>query len=154
LKILKPNSTVKKSITNYSIFDLIEAEKYIGNLDEYKLPLDIALPIYGWGVVFSAQKFRLIINNLYNRDLAKNKDFEEIQSNYFKAIKRTEINGYQIDKNEIIRIEDSNMDEIIKFSEKINMNCKYFSVVLFHLDEKVINKLKNHEAEKIYTHFD
>jgi hypothetical protein len=137
-----------------SIFDLTEAEKYIDNLNEYKLPLDIALPIYGWGVVFSAQKFRLIINNLDNEDLTKNQDFEEIQSNYFKAIKRTEINGYHIDKNEIIRVEGSEMEEIIKFSKKTKMNNKNYSVVLFHLDEKIINRFKNHEAEKIYTHFD
>ncbi len=137
-----------------SIFDLTEAEKYIDNMSEYKLPLDIALPVYGWGVVFSAQKFRLIINHLYDRDLANNQDFEEIQPNYFKAIKRTEISGYHIDKNEIIRLEDSEIDEIIKFSKKTTINNKNYSVVLFHLDEKVINKLKNNEAEKIYTHFD
>jgi non-homologous end joining protein Ku len=99
-------------------------------------------------------KGRLIINHLYDRDLAKNQDFEEIQPNYFKAIKRTEISGYHIDKNEIIRLEDSEIDEIIKFSKKTTINNKNYSVVLFHLDEKVINKLKNNEAEKIYTHFD
>lgn len=146
-------SNIKDYNVKNSIFELTEAEKYIDNLNEYKLPIDIALPVFNWGVVFSGQKFRMIINNLTNIDLADNENFEVVQSNFYKAIKRTELNGYHIDKNEIIRLENSNIDEIIKFAGKIQMNSKSYSVVLFHLDEKVIKNLNNNEAENIYKKF-
>ena len=146
-------SNIKDFDVRNSIFDINEAEQYTDKLSEYKIPLDIALPIYSWGVVFEAQKFRMIINNISLEELENSTDFEKINFNYFKALKRTKVSGIEIDKNEIIRYEKSEIENIIKFSEKLKLNNNQFTVSLFHLDETTIKNLKNNEAEKIYKAF-
>ncbi len=146
-------SNVKDFNVSNSIFDIKEAEKYTNNLSEYKLPLDIALPVYSWGVVFSAQKFKMIINNINTEELEDRNNFEQVNKNYYKAVKRIVVNGYQIDKNEMIRFENSGYEDILRFSGRIKLNNKNFTVSLFHLDEKTINNMKKNEAENIYKSF-
>lgn len=146
-------TNIKDFNVRNSIFDIREAEKYTDNLSDYKIPLDIALPVYSWGVVFGAQKFKMIINNISLEELENTENFEQVNYNYFKAVKRVKINDYQIDKNEIIRFENSAIEDVIKFSEKVKLNNKNFTISLFHLDEKSINNMKNNEAEKIYKSF-
>lgn len=146
-------SNIKDFNVRNSIFDINEAGKYTDELSNYKIPLDIALPIYSWGVVFDAQKFKMIINNINLEELENTANFEQINNNYYKALKRTKVNGFEIDKNEIIRFEKSETENIIKFAGKLKLNNNQFTVSLFHLDEKTIKNLKNNEAEQIYKAF-
>jgi hypothetical protein len=47
-----------------SILDVAEGKRYVGNLDAYQLPLDIALPIFAWGVLIRQAKPIQLLNNL------------------------------------------------------------------------------------------
>ncbi len=44
-----------------SIFDPERAKPYLRNLKDYPIPLDLALPVFSWGVVFYQGRFRHLI---------------------------------------------------------------------------------------------
>ncbi len=66
-----------------SMLDLDIAKQYIGNLESYPLPLDVALPLFSWGVLFHHQHFIMLVNNLREQDLLDHKDFERVKENIF-----------------------------------------------------------------------
>ena len=51
--------------TENSILDSVSLKKYLrGQVGRYPLPLDVTLPVFGWGLVFRDGLFFKIINNL------------------------------------------------------------------------------------------
>ncbi len=55
--------------TDNSVFSLEELKQYIGKGNKYKLPLDIALPVFGWYAWFRGEKLKGI---LYRAELPDN----------------------------------------------------------------------------------
>lgn len=57
--------------TRNSIYDLDVAQRYLGNLSEYPLPLDVVLPVFRWTVVYRNGRFKAFLNHLSQNELAQ-----------------------------------------------------------------------------------
>ena len=57
---------VTDSTTNNSILDLEIAQQYFYNFDEYTIPLDVALPLFKWGVIRRRGKVVQLIKDELN----------------------------------------------------------------------------------------
>lgn len=131
-----------------SILNLEKAKKYISSLSNYPLHLDLALPLFSWGVVFREDKFIRLINGLDNSAFTDTTRFEKIATNIFKIKKSTYLQGYYLYKGDSVRTETIRQADLI---ETANLLKNFFTddttrVIFYHLDTKIIN---NHSYENI-----
>ncbi|MFN8256065.1 MAG: hypothetical protein U0W24_10280 [Bacteroidales bacterium] len=143
------------SIEN-SIASVSEIEKYIHNQD-YSLPVDIALPVYSWGVIFRNKKFRTIATGL---------DIEELENDPQKFIKKGE-NTYQfltdtVIGNQYIRfgdelryenLEPADLENLIKILKKTPFYSKNSTIAFFSWDTTYINHYGKENLKKYYNLF-
>ena len=92
--------------TENSILDSVSLKKYLrGTVGEYPLPLDVALPVFGWGAVFRGGDLFKIINGLDSAQLIDSQRFEAISPTRFLLKKGTILNGIYLHPGDLIRLE-------------------------------------------------
>lgn len=146
-------SSPNEKKTENSIGTSREIEDYITH-DNYKLPLDIALPIFSWAVVFRGNQFKGIISDERNIDFKKDTlNFKKIDDNKY-AFKNDRVIGETYFRNgdevRIEQISDEEMQKIIKrIKKKISLkdNTK---ITFFSWDPKFI---KNYGTDKINSYY-
>jgi hypothetical protein len=142
---------LKNPATKNSIIETAELKKYVGNLSSYSLPLDVALPLFNWKVLFRNNVYTGLIENL--PDSVLNSRFTTKQNNKFTILKDTLLQGYHLEKGDILRSEQSDYITVISAAEEINKRLKNTRprVSLYHLDAVILNKYTLHELETIYN---
>jgi hypothetical protein len=142
---------LKNPATKNSILEVEELKKYTGNLSAYPLPLDIALPVFEWKVLFRQNQYKGLLQGLHDSSFT-NSCCSKI-ANRFIMLKDTSMQGYEFFKGDIIRKEDSPYDEIIKTLDEVGHHLKNtrVRVVLYHLDSLLLSKYSSHELENIYS---
>jgi hypothetical protein len=88
-----------------SIYERKNALKYVSSLKNYPLPLNIALPIFSWGIGSRGGKVRYLLNKMYIKDFEKDSSFTKLSDNRFKAKHSFFKSGYYIHENDEIKIE-------------------------------------------------
>lgn len=89
-----------------SILDSVSLKKYLrGTVAVYPLPLDVALPVFSWGVVFRGGSFFNIINSPDSSQLADNQRFEQVSPTRFLSKKGTILQGIYLHPGDLIRLE-------------------------------------------------
>lgn len=87
-----------------SILNLHKAAAYLRG-DAYPLPLDLALPLFRWGVVFRQRKLLKLINNLEAADLADRRRFATTGPGRYRVLESTYLGGYYLYRDDEIRLE-------------------------------------------------
>jgi hypothetical protein len=136
------------SVTN-SIFSDEILKKYINKSSSYPLSLDIALPLYSWGVAkFPNGKVKLL-NNLTRKDIEVNEDsFKKITDLTYKVIKPHFLKGFYLTKETLLKIEEVSYEEVLE-SKRYMHSCSKMNwnkTILYHLDEEV---LKNYTINQL-----
>lgn len=142
---------LKNPATGNSILETAELEKYTGNLSSYPLPLDVALPLFEWKVLFRDNVYSGLLQNLDDSFL--NAPSIRKNNEQYIFLKDTSINGYSFKKNDVLRKEESNYTEIMKAASLISKRLKNTSLTLslYHLDSLILKKYKIDELEDIYS---
>lgn len=89
--------------TNNSILDLQIAQQYLGKSKNYPLKLDVALPIYQWGVLMRRGKVIKLLNNLKNNTFVNNRFFRQNKEQLFEVVESTYLNGVYLYKGDLDR---------------------------------------------------
>ncbi len=136
--------------TNNSILEPKELQKYIGDLQHYPLPLDVAFPLFDWKVLFRNGRFKSLVNNLPDSLLTK--DIFSRKGNKYIVLNDKVLNGYEFKKDDLLRNEQSDYGQVVKASELISekLSNKNLRVSLYHLDTVTLKKYTKHEMENIY----
>ncbi|RYD71100.1 MAG: hypothetical protein EOP53_24240, partial [Sphingobacteriales bacterium] len=135
-------SNVNSLDTKNSILDVDEAKKYLKNAKKYPLKLDIALPVFSWGVVFRYGKFLVLLNE-FDSDKAKTLDFlKRAGETLFSFTKDTVWRDIFFREGDEIRIEEPNYEELEKAANltKDIADNDTLNVILYHLDEELVKK--------------
>lgn len=142
---------LKNPATNNSIIETEELKKYTANLSSYSLPLDIALPLFEWKVLFRENEYRGLIQHL--PDSIFTGELFNKTSNHYEVLKDSLLQGYELKKGDMLRNEESLYKEIIAVANEINSKLKNTPrrVSLYHLDSITLNKFSTHELESIYN---
>lgn len=122
-----------------SILNLDKTASYLSKLHQYPLAYNVALPIFGWGVLYREDKLVGILSDidkdLLSRFEASNKE------NWYKATEDMYINRTFVYKGDKLRVEDVSLSD---FKELHKIICKAaaedYDVVLYHINS---NTLKN-----------
>lgn len=142
---------LKNVATHNSIIETKELKKYIGNISTYSLPLDVALPLFDWKVLYRNGTYAGLIQHLPTGIFTT--AFATIEGNRYKIIKDTLLQGYTLKKGDEIRDEQSNYSEIMDVGCEVGKRLKNspLRVVLYHIDSLLLSKYSIHELESIYN---
>lgn len=138
-----------------SILNLEIAKKYLQTAEDYSIPLDFALPLFRWGCIFRDQQIIHLSNNLAEKDLLDPDRFIKTESNYFKVVKSTYLNGYFLYEGDEIRLESVTFDQLrqsVKMLEQI-ANSSTTTVTFYHLDTFNLNRFPSEQLNELLIQF-
>ncbi|TCJ14355.1 hypothetical protein EPD60_10175 [Flaviaesturariibacter flavus] len=137
---------LKDARTRNSIVDLNELEKYTAGLPSYPLPLDVALPVFDWWVLFDGNRYEGLV---YLRDPAL------FQKDRLGFARDTMLGGYRFRAGQWLRHERSDATEVDAVARHLatRLRSDSIGVVLFHLDEGNLAGYSSHDLENLYGVF-
>lgn len=144
---------LKNPDTKNSIIETGELLKYVSSLSTYPLPLDIALPLFDWKVLFRNKTYKGLVENIPGDVFTTS--FTRINEERIEILKDTLIAGYELKKGDLLRTEESNIAEVTATANEINRRLKnsQVNVALYHLDSVTLNKFNTNELESIFGIF-
>ena len=148
-----------EDIKNYNAKNTIGTYKLLKSYlthDEYKLQLDIALPIYSWTLLYTNKEFKSVCNEIDREIFSDTSKFKQLSENKYQAIKDLEYYYCNIRNGDIIKIdlvndkEIKDMIELIKDKIKIDNQTR---ITLFSYDETNIHNYGIKNINQYYESF-
>lgn len=139
---------LRKYGNQISIIDINELKKYANkNLSFYALPIDIALPLFSWAVVFRNQEYLGLSRGLKLSSLSNFNLFSKNQMGLYQA--NLDLPLHQIKKGDEIRFEQSDVKVLKECASYLseNLSTKPITLVFYHLDSAVLNNHPIYELE-------
>lgn len=142
---------LKNPGTRNSIIELAELKRYTEKLPDYPLPLDVALPLFSWKVLFRQNEYSGLIKDL--PDSLLKPSFTTQNNQRFIFLKDTLLLGYDFKKGDLLRSEESSYEEVMAVARWISGRLKNtrMRVSLYHLDSLLLRKFSRNEMEDIYN---
>lgn len=137
--------------TKNSILDLAIAQQYLVNFDQYPLALDLALPIFSWGVLFRDEKMIRLLNTINESKLSDTERFLKIEKNRYKIIKSTYLDGHYLYQEDLIRFEKITTTDLQKAIDLLDPYLKKENrhLVFYHLDSTTIKPFPYESLHKL-----
>ncbi|MBL7927643.1 MAG: hypothetical protein JNK61_12120 [Bacteroidia bacterium] len=143
---------LKQIETTNSIFNNYDAGKYVSYLDNYPLPLDYALPVFGWSIYFRNGKSQGILNDTYATTLDTMAYIKKLSTNRYMVVKDQFYRGIYLKTNDLIRaefVDDALAQKAAKMLVQYSSN-KPQTVALFHLNENLITTYEISDFKKLF----
>lgn len=142
---------LREASTRNSIIDAGEFKKYTSRLGDYTLPLDIALPLFNWKVLFRHNEYKGLLRE-FPDSLLKG-PFVQQEDNRYRLLKDTFLFGYRFFKDDIIRMEESHYETIMEVAAELNTRLRNSTprLSLYHWDSLLLSKYSDHELEAFYN---
>ena len=123
---------------NNSIYDRKIAQKYISRLQDYPLRLNIALPIFSWGVHSRENKILNVVGGLRTQDIDTIAALKKINATTFLVTEDYLFSGRLWLKNDRIKVEEVAEKELIEASRDLAKYLKFKpkEIILYDLNSK------------------
>lgn len=131
------SSPLEKSSKN-SILDVGILKSYLSKMEDYPIKkVEVALPIYSWGIITNHLDKHKLINALSKKDL-ENPNFMRISDHEVKIMKDGFYFGNYLNKGFKIKVEeisDEQLENVIGYLEK---KIPHFNIIYYQLDSKFV----------------
>lgn len=121
-----------------SILDVNILKSYLSKLEDYPLKsIEVALPIYSWGIVTNHLGKHKLINALSKKDL-ENPNFKKISGNEIEILKDGFYFGSFMNKGFKIKVEeisDEQLENVLNFLDK---KISSYNIIYYQLDSKFV----------------
>lgn len=123
-----------------SILNIEKTASYLGRLKDYPLEYNVALPIFGWGVLYRDDQLTGIISDLDKEKLAGN-FVQNKEDNWYTATSDAYIGGNFVYKGDKLRMENVSLLDLKKLGKTISKAAgRDHSVVLYHINSETLQK--------------
>ncbi len=133
-----------------SIFQPKLIADYITPKTKYPLPMDLALPMFSWAVLYRFNKLSLILNNVDRKALAEAEFIKSTGNNEYIATENHYFHGNYLYKNDVLRYEDVPIDSLLKVMplfEKLSNSTS--DILLYELSNENILNYNYEDFEEI-----
>lgn len=129
-----------------SIYDRNIAKRYISSLKKYPLSLNMALPIYAWGIHIRDARILGLRSKLTVSDLESDVNFVSIAEKTFRVTQSNYRKGVFYKKEDIVKIEAISSNDLKEMATDLTSNLaeKPKEIIFYDLDE---DNLKNYEKD-------
>lgn len=125
-----------------SILDLNILKSYLSKLEDYPLKkMDVALPIYSWGIITNHLGKHKLINALSTKDL-ENPNFKKVSEYEAEIVKDGFYFGSFLNKGFKIKVEEisnGQLENVVKF---LDQKISSYSIIYYQLDSKFVKERK------------
>ena len=136
-----------------SILQLQDLRDYLDQSRPYPLPLDAALPIFRWGVLYRQGRLIKLINQLDFAEVEANPNFQKTAPYQAKVLENQYFRGHYLYPGDEIRCEEVQASQLIDCAryaaQTLNPSPRY--IALYHLDASCI---KTYDPETLAAAFD
>ena len=122
-----------------SILDIPTLKNYLKNIDLYPLEIEVALPIYSWGIVTNHVGKHKLINALSLKDL-KNVNFKKISETEVEIMKDGFYFGNFLNKGFTIKVEEISETQLKEVKKYLNKKLPTYTIVYYHLDSRFVTQ--------------
>jgi hypothetical protein len=143
---------LKNPGTANSILDVTEMDKYIKDLHDYPLHLDLALPLFSWYVWFTQDnRYKGLVHD-YELGSVTDLPVQKISNNKFVFTRDCDTTGFFFKRGDQLRKEESTLADILKAGQLLSHRLAGDSLTLscFHLDSVILDKYPPDALEKIF----
>ncbi len=99
-----------------SIYDRKIAKQYIGALKDYPLPLQVALPIYSWGVHSREGKVVNLVSKVHSNTFESDTNFVAFAASQFRAVRPTIKGGTYFKEGDVVKIEAITKEDLLEMA--------------------------------------
>ena len=145
--MLYNTGSFRKPGTNNSLLSYDDVAPYLDKLQDYPLHLDFAYPIYRWALVYRNDHFEGLLRDT---DLASLQT-EKRKDGRYRVMQDGYIGGKKVMKDDIIRIENSDYNTVMKVKNAIEQRVDgNHATILYHLATDNITRYKEEEINEMY----
>lgn len=121
-----------------SILDLNTLKSYLAKLEDYPIKkIEVALPIYSWGIVTNHLGKHKLINALSIKDL-NNPDFKKISDSEAEILKDGFYFGNFLNKGFKIKVEEISEDHLENAIQFLDKKIDTYNIIYYQLDSKFV----------------
>lgn len=121
-----------------SILDLNIMKSYLSKLEDYPIKkIEVALPIYSWGIVTNHLGKHKVINALSTKDL-NHPDFKKISANEAEVLKDGFYFGNFLNKGFQIKAEEISEKQLHNAIQFLDQKIGNYTIVYYQLDSKFV----------------
>ncbi len=144
--------------TNYatanSIFDAREAQKYLRHQSPYPKPLDLALPLFSWGLLFRAGRFQGFLRD-QNRQTLETLAFlaHTSQKNIYRVKVETVFQELYLRPGDRVRLETvsfKDLEAAVDLAKGVFPPQDTLALAFFQLDSITLASYSHEHLEKIF----
>lgn len=138
-----------------SILDLHEMETYLNDfLPDYPLPMDIALPLFSWPVVFRNGAYAGISKRLDPDRLADTTLFLRRHGSLLYRLK-VPLPEAGLRVGDIVRYEETRWDDLRTAADFLvsHKRKEDFTLLFYHLDSQVLQRFSDEQIQEIIDRF-
>ena len=134
-----------------SVYERKIALRYLHGLKPYRLPLDVALPIFSWGVRIQDNAANRLLSKLNASELSRDKHFKELGNNRFRAVKPCFFKGFYFKQGDIVKIESIRQQQLLEMAADLKKRLKapVGKVIFFDLDTLNTDKYDREIFKKV-----
>ena len=122
-----------------SILDVNILKSYLAHIDQYPIrKIEVALPIYSWGIVTNYLGKHKLINALSEKDL-QHPDFKKISNHEIEILKDGFYFGNYMNKGFRIKVESISRNDLAEVIDFLDKKINHYSIIYYQLDSKFIN---------------
>lgn len=137
---------------NYnSIYEKLIADKYSGFIRSYPLTLDIALPVFSWGLKINDGKVVQLMNKINFSHLQNDSNFIQVNKNRFIVKHACFKAGYYFREEDEVKIEHIPGKSLLEMAEQINRysGAKTGNLIFYDLDSSNLIRYDKNIFKKI-----
>ncbi|AZB02346.1 hypothetical protein EG359_16795 [Chryseobacterium joostei] len=131
------SSPLEKSDKN-SILDVHILKSYLSKMEDYPIKkIEVALPIYSWGIVTNHLDKHRLINALSKKDL-ENPNFKKISDHEVEIMKDGFYFGNYLNKGFKIKVEEISKEQLEDVTNFLEKKIPHFNIIYYQLDSKFV----------------
>lgn len=120
-----------------SILDMSVLKTYLKHVNRYPIDIDVALPIFSWGIVTNHHGKHRLINALTIKDL-DHPDLKKLSPTKAVVLKDGFYFGNYLSKGFTIKVEEISPDQIHELKKYLSEKLSGYQIIYYHLDSKFL----------------
>lgn len=131
------SSPLEKSDKN-SILDVNILKSYLSKMEDYPIKkVEVALPIYSWGIITNHLDKHKLINALSKKDL-DNPNFKKTSEFQAEVLKDGFYFGHYLNKGFTIKVEEISKEQLEDVTQFLEKKIPHFNIIYYQLDSKFV----------------
>jgi len=122
-----------------SILDVATLKNYLSGIDQYSLKLDIALPIYSWGIVTNHLGKHKLINAVSEENLKADPKFKKVAEHVYQVEEDHFYEGFYLSKGFQIKVEEISQKDLDLVKGFLGKKLNNYNIIYYHLDSRFLH---------------